>query len=159
MCIRKSDNIIDDENTENIDQDTLIKVINIYLQEYIHRDNHFWKQSYRFFFASLVVMLLPYLTEQFGITIPEIFDKNKYIFPIVGMILAALFLYIALSLAKRFKAVSTTYDQLIQKLPKGLKKESIKNMPGKILNSTPNYALPCIMFAVLIAIGVILLIF
>lgn len=160
MCSRKSNKInIDEESAEGIDQETLIKVINIYLQEYIHRDNHLWKQNYKFFFASLAVMLLPYLTEQFGITIPEIFNENSWIFPVMGIILAMLFLYVALGLAKRFKAISMTYDRLIRCLPKELQRKSIEDMGVKLLNYTPNYILPCIMFVVLITIAILLLIF
>lgn len=61
----------------DIDEDMIIDLLNIYLQEYIHRDNLMWSQTYKFFFASLIIMLLPNLTERLGIIIPEIFSSHK----------------------------------------------------------------------------------
>lgn len=138
--------------------DSIISLMNIYLQEFIHRDKHMWSQNYRFFFASLTIMLLPNLTERLGIAIPQFFSSYVWLFPLMGIIIAIVFLYVSLGLAKRFQASSQTYNKIIKLLPEELQRESIKNMPIKILNHTNTYILPILMFAVLIILGVILFI-
>ncbi len=147
-----------ENNTENIDDDMIINLLNIYLQEYIHRDEHMWSQTYKFFFASLVIMLLPNLTERLGINIPEIFSSNKWIFPLAGIALAIIFLYVSLGLAKRFQASSETYNKLIALLPKEVQRVKLADLPMKLLNKTHNYILVTLMFLVLIIIGVLMLV-
>jgi YbbR domain-containing protein len=103
-------------------------------------------------------MLLPNLTERLGIAIPQFFSSYVWLFPLMGIIIAIVFLYVSLGLAKRFQASSQTYNKIIKLLPEELQRESIKNMPIKILNHTNTYILPILMFAVLIILGVILFI-
>lgn len=142
-------------NSENITTEQILETLNVYLQEYIYRDTHMWNQNFRFFFASLVVMFLPNLTEGFGITIPDIFLKNSWVFPTVGVILAIVFLYVSLSLAKRFQAISKTYNKLINMLPEDLRRISIKNLPYKFLNKTHIFLIPILMFTALIVLGIL----
>lgn len=143
---------------KSIDNDMIINLLNIYLQEYIHRDNHMWSQTYKFFFASLVIMLLPNLTERLGINIPEIFSSHKWIFPLAGIALAIIFLYVSLGLAKRFQASSETYNKLINLLPKEVQRVKLAELPIKLLNKTHNYILITLMFLVLIIIGILMLV-
>ena len=69
-----------------------IAAMEVYIQEYIHRDTHMWNLSLKFYFASLIITLLPLLNI---IELPISLKTHKIIFPIVGIILAFLFLYIA----------------------------------------------------------------
>ena len=143
---------------EQVSTEETLHAMEIYLNEYIHRDTHMWSQTYRFFFAALIVMLLPNLTERVGITIPEKFSLYTKIFPIMGIILSVVFLHVALLLAKRFAAISKTYSNLINQLPEELRRISIKDMPIKLLNYSPNYLLLFSMFLVLLTLGITLLI-
>lgn len=142
----------------DIDEDMIIDLLNIYLQEYIHRDNLMWSQTYKFFFASLIIMLLPNLTERLGIIIPEIFSSHKWIFPLAGIALAIIFLYVSLGLAKRFQASSKTYNNLISLLPEKVQRVKLDELPIKILDKTHNYIIIILMFLVLIIIGILMFI-
>ena len=158
MKDNKSNKETQDRNNDNkkIKTETVIEIMNIYIQEYMHRDNHMWSQTYKFFFAALVVMLLPNLTERLGITIPEIFSSHKWIFPLAGIVLALIFLYVSLGLAKRFEASSDTYNKLIDLLPKEIQRVRLDELPNKLLNKTHNYILIILMFFVLITLGILM---
>ncbi len=134
-----------------------IQMIEIYLTEYIHRDTHMWSQIYRFFFSSLAIMLLPYLAGGLGLEIPEEFEPYKIVFPILGLVLALFFLYTALSLAKRFIAVSNKYNELTSSLPEELRRKNIKEMPLKFLNTSNLYITIIFMFLALVVLGLVLL--
>lgn len=132
----------------------IIQAMDHYLQEYIHRDTHMWSQNYKFFFSSLIVILLPNLTDYLGIALPETLSAHSWVFPAVGIVLSFVFLYVSLGLARRFTAVSETYNALISLLPDELQRKSIKNMPVKILNKSYAYVMSVLMFISLLAIGI-----
>lgn len=136
-----------------------IDYLNVLIQEYIHRDTHMWSQNFRFFFASLVIMILPSVTERFGIEIPELFNSVELIFPVFGIILAFLFLYVSLSQAKRFKAVSKLYDNIVKSLPDDLKRIPLREIDNcKFLNKSNAYLLPALMFSGLIILGILMVV-
>lgn len=61
----------------------LITLLSVYQNEFIHRDEILWKQCFRFFSASVAVILLPY------IKIWDVDFENKvpkWIFPIIGIV-------------------------------------------------------------------------
>lgn len=109
---------------KNYNIDNKLKVLDVYMQEYIHRDNRMWDLSLKFFFASLTVILLPTLDIM---NIPERMSKNLYFFPIIGIGLAIIFLIVSLHQVKRFIAVSKTYSRIVNSLPKSIKREKIKS--------------------------------
>ena len=146
------------QQRNSLEVQEILSAMEIYLTEYIHRDTHMWSQTYRFFFAALTIMLLPYLTERLGISLPETFQQHPKIFPAVGIVLSVVFLYISLLLAKRFAAISQTYNNLVKLLPTKIRRKSIKDMPIKVLNYSPNYLLSFAMFTVLIILGIVLLV-
>lgn len=148
-------NLSDTNPPEIIEQK--FKAMNIYLQEYMYRNKHMWNLYLRFFFASLVVMLLPNLTDRFQITIPEIFESNKWIFPAFGIILAIVFLYISICQVKRFKAISKTYNKIGKSLPDYIKREELDGDPNSIINRPNAHITPIIMFLGLIVLGIIIL--
>lgn len=146
------------EQTKTNDVELTLNAMNVYLQEYIHRDNHMWSQNYRLFFSTLIVILTPNLTTGLGIELPELLKKHSYIFPIVGIFLALIFLYISLSLAKRFNSVSKTYNKLILTLPEDLQRVKLDELPVKMLNYPAAYLITFILFFALIAIAILSLI-
>ena len=154
-CFNEFDSIAE---TEELSNEILLKAMSVYITEFIHRDKHMWNQNYRFFFASLVVMFLPNLTKKLGFEIPGVFSNVNWIFPTLGMVLALVFLYVALGLAKRFKAISKTYCNIIDMLPKSLHRVSIEDMPIKFVNHSHVYVMPIAMFVALMVTGIILII-
>ncbi len=147
------------ENKElECNTEMVINAMNLYIQEYIHRDSHMWSQSYKFYFSALVVTLLPNLTEGLGISLPEKLSNHDYIFPIFGMVLSFVFLYVSLGLAKRFLAISATYNRLVTMLPEELRRISIKDMPMKFLNHSVSYVVIILMFLSLLCIEILCLI-
>lgn len=45
--------------------DDMLQLMDIYLREWEHRDSILWDQSFRFFVAALVVMILPFSNFKF----------------------------------------------------------------------------------------------
>lgn len=137
----------------------VLQTMEICIQEYIHRDNHMWSQIYKFFLATLLVILLPNLTDFIGITIPDELKDKYWIFPICGILMSFVFLYNSISLIRRFQAVSKTYNKLIRQLPENLQREKLENIVSfdklkTIWSKIHTYLIPSIMFIVLIVIGI-----
>lgn len=130
----------------------IIQAMEHYFQEYIHRDNNMWSQNYKFFFSSLAITLLPNLTENFGLTLPENLTTNIKIFPIMGIILAFIFLYISNESARRFCSVSKTYNALIELLPDDLQRKKIQDNLF-----SPAYVISLMMFAALMLVALFVL--
>ena len=133
----------------------LIDLMNVYLNEWSHRDSIIWKQVFSYFIACLVIMLLPFMTYfgiDFGGALP------KWIFPTMGMILAVFFFIVSKGYAIRLQAVGETYQNLIKKLP-----EEAQRIPTTKINKNIIYNIHMcnlivhVMFISLLAIGVILL--
>lgn len=141
------------ENKTPITNETIIQAMEHYFQEYIHRDNTMWSQNYKFFFSSLVVTLLPNLTENLGLSLPEKFASNTYIFPFIGITLAFVFLYVSHESARRFCSVSKTYNSLIKLLPTDLQRREIEENLF-----SPAYVISLMMFVSLIFIAIMVLI-
>lgn len=144
-----------EEGKKDVDQ--ILTTMNIYLNEMIHRDKHMWSQNYKFFFASLTFMLLPNLTQKLGFEIPNKFINSHYFFPIIGVCMSFVFLYVSLGHAKRFLACSKTYRKLILQLPENLRRISLDKMPMKFLNHNTAYVIPILMFIALLVLGFILI--
>lgn len=136
----------------------LINVMNVYITDYIHRDTHMWSQNFKFFFASLTVMLLPYVKNIFEFEIPEILNTNLF-FPIFGIVLDFIFLYNAISLTKRFRYTSKTYNKMICQLPEELRRVNFDNNinDDSFWQKAHTYLIPSLMFLGLLILGVILI--
>lgn len=143
---------------ESANTDTILKAMDIYLSEYIHRDTHMWSLNFKFFFASLIVMLLPNLVKYFNIDIPEILSKMDYFFPIFGIVIAFIFLYNSIALTRRFQAVSNTYAELINQLPENLQRKKINQRVPVFLKKFHTFLTPFLMFAGLLILGILLII-
>ena len=140
-----------------VSNDEIFQAMNIYLTEWIHRDKHMWFQTYNFFFAALVVMFLPNLTEKLGFTIPTALARH-YVFPILGIILSFVFFYVSIGQAKRLQASGITYRKLIKQLPEELQRHSITQMREfKMVNHTMAYIIPVAMFIFLLILGGLLI--
>ena len=93
--------------------DQIIELMNIYLSEWIHRDQLMWTQVFKLFYAALIVTILPNAASYIGISFPGI---NIKVFPIIGIVMAFVFLYIGLGYACRLRASSRTYENMMHLL-------------------------------------------
>lgn len=147
-----------DKEANKITIEEKLKSMNLYLEEYMYRDKHMWNLSLKFFFTSLIVMFFPNLTERFEITIPKVFNSHSWIFPAFGIVLAVVYLYVSLCQAKRFEAISSTYNRISKALPEEIARERLKGKEKSILNRPSARVLLTLMFLGLIVLGIIMLI-
>lgn len=125
-------------NTENTNDTflsshyaTTISLLNVYFSEWSHRDQLLWSQAFKFYFATLIVILLPNISNLFQMDLPPI---SHLAFRIIGMLLSFVFLYISLGYAVRLHAISESYQRILKKLPEGYNQIlpddiKIKNIP------------------------------
>ncbi len=144
---------------KKLDNDQLIHLMSVYLSEWEHRDELLWTQVFKYFYATLIVIVLPNIAKFVGIEIPEI---NTNLFPIIGLIMALVFLYVGLGYALRLQASSKTYVK-IMKLLGNAEYERIsirdkKEIKGGYLFAAPmSLVLVVTMFTALVAVALILL--
>ncbi len=75
------------QNQTNLNNDQIISLLSIYESEWEHRNNLLWSQVFRFFYFSILIMILPNITDYLSISLPNIQPK---LFPIVGILSATL---------------------------------------------------------------------
>lgn len=115
----------DELNERVLDTDQLIALMAVYLAEWEHRDNLLWSQVFRFFYANLIVIVLPNIASFLEIDLPNI---NRSFFYILGMVMALAFLYIGIGYAKRLKASSDTYKKIMRMLGKKYQRVPLKRL-------------------------------
>jgi hypothetical protein len=95
--------------------DSLVLLIGVYLDEWMHRDTLLWQQVFKHFYATLIITLLPNASiGQFQLQLP---DLSSFVFRIVGLLMSFFFLYVSIGYSKRLEATSNTIRDLIAKLP------------------------------------------
>ena len=87
-CPKKQKKIYKIETPEE-----LLSLMSIYFTEWSHRDSLMWKQVCTFFFAAFVVTLLPF-AKIWEISLTKVIPD--FVFPIVGIVLSLIFLYITI---------------------------------------------------------------
>ncbi len=141
----------DIENTEQ-----LLHLMDIYLSEWQHRDAMLWKQVFTYFYATLIVMILPYaqiVEISFGNIIPQ------WAFPLAGIIMSVAFFIIGKGYAVRLTAIGMSYDNLIQKLPEEYRRIKLQEVnPNSLANARMAYFIVYLMSALLMAVGIALLV-
>ena len=89
----------------------------IYLSEWEHRDTLFWSQIFKFFYAILIFILFPYLLEGLGVSDDVLLKVPVRMFPMIGIVLSFIFLYVGLAYSARLVAINKSYINLIALLP------------------------------------------
>ena len=139
--------------------DELLYLMDIYLTEWRHRDSWLWKQMYTFFFAGVVVNILPF-TSIWNIDFTGIIPK--WIFPSVGILISIFFIIISGAYTIRVTTVGKTYKNLIKMLPHDLQRIDITDLGDKRIYKILNYPmakiLPEVMMVTLMALSVIMLV-
>lgn len=133
----------------------LLSLINIYYAEWSHRDSLMWKQVCTFFFAAFIVTLLPF-AKIWEISLTKVIPD--FIFPIAGIILSLIFLYITRQYAHRLSKSGETYRELIEHLPEEFKRKNIYEKKNITKSKQLAYTIPMIMFSALIIFAIIILI-
>ena len=136
----------------------IIALINVYLEEWKHRDTILWAQAFRFFYATLIVMLLPNLTNYLHIQLPSYVPVKA--FPLMGIIMSIVFFYISYGYALRLIAISDTYTKILDMLDKKFRRkklDEIKN--GVFFKARIAKIFPTMLFIALLLIGLTLLVY
>ena len=141
--------------------ETTISLLNIYFLEWRHRSQTLWSQIFKFYYAVLIIILLPNLALYFQLDLPRI---PSLTFRVVGLLLSFVYLYISLGYAMRFHAACITYQKIINELPKKYRRERIKKIKykgmhvGEIFTPNLSYIICLALFLSLFILAVILMI-
>ena len=161
-CIIVPTSVVEGSNTHlSSDYDTTISLLNVYLAEWIQRDQLIWSQIFKYFYANLIIILLPNLALHFDLVLPNL---PIFIFRIIGFCFSFIFLYISLGYTIRLQAISDTYRDIIQTLPKEYRRKSVedikfKSIPiGKFFMPRIGYIICLTLFLILFSLSIILLI-
>jgi len=92
-------------------EELLIELMNVYLEEWKHRDSIMWEQVFRFYMATLVVSVLPYTNI---INSDGLF--SGVFLHCVGIFLSFVFLYVSFAYGIRLIASADTYEKIVSKL-------------------------------------------
>lgn len=99
------------------------KLLSQYYEELKHRDTLFWKQVFAYFYATLIVGIVPFI-EPLGLHLPDSFPR--IIFPITGLVMSFCFLFISFAYAERLACIGKTYSDLLGMLPNEMQRISIE---------------------------------
>lgn len=144
-------------NPLSSEYDTTISLLNLYYSESNYRSQVLWSQIFRFYYAILIIILLPNMSTFFQITLPNI---PIIVFRIIGILLSFSFLYVSFGYAIRLQAINDTYQNLLDELPKKYHRKSIKDIGiGKIFMPRISYVLCFSLFLSLFFLSIILIIF
>ena len=149
----------DKTSIDNLSTDQMLTLMGTYLDEWKFRDELLWKQVYRFFYATLIVMLLPNIAGFVGIDLP---DFPHVLFPIVAAVMALFFFYTSMGYIKRMEASNKTYSAMIAKLPPEYQRISIKSEQvkhGHLFMRGMASTICTLMFAALIVISIVMIVY
>jgi hypothetical protein len=140
----------------NFENQDIIALMNVYLNEFIFRNKLLWSNSFKFFYATLIIILLPHISEFLNI---NHLDLHILLFRIIGFIMSFTFLYVVLGYAKRLEAITKTYNKIIEKFDIEYRREYIESLKfGKLFKLRTSYIVVSLMFLSLLTVNIILLI-
>ena len=154
------------------DTDQILTLMNIYLTEWCHRDELLWKQVFTYFYATLIVLFLPFLAKK----IPEIElpSVSSVVFAVVALVMSVVFLIVSLGYAKRLAAIGDSYREVAKFMPTDMKYNKITddefswnkkwekqlkklNRCNKLLDKRMSVLLTGLMFISLIILSVVMI--
>lgn len=146
-------------NNNLLTNEEVISLMSIYLSEWEHRDDVLWKQVFKFYYVTLIVMIFPHITGYFDAKF-EI--NNPTIFYCVGLIMSVMFYYVAVATAMRTKASYKAYGKvanLLEDEKHTYSRVSVSSLKyGKVFNFPLAIGIITAMFCSLIIIAITLLI-
>lgn len=141
--------------------DATISLLNIYFAEWHYRSQVLWSQTFKFYYAILIIILLPNLATYIQVDLPRI---PILAFRVVGLLLSFVYLYISLGYAIRLQAAGITYQSIIDKLPPEYERKRIKDIKyknvhiGKMFTPNFGYIICFALFLSLLVLAVTLMI-
>lgn len=148
-------------NILSSEYDSTISLLGVYFSEWHHRSQTLWSQTFKFYYAVLIIILLPNLVDYFQLHIPNL---PIVIFRIIGLFFSFIFLYISIGYVIRLQSIGITYQNIINKLPEEYRREKIKNITiknihvGKIFSLNLSYIICFTLFLSLFFLSIILII-
>ena len=131
-------------------------MLSLHQKEWIQRDSTMWRLIFKYFYATLFVILMSNIASFIQITLPNI---QNDVFRVIGIIMSIALLYISIAYAYRLQAVSKTYHALLEMLDEPYKRIKIKDIRyGKLFDSSLSYILPTVMFLCLMELSIALII-
>ena len=116
-------------SNEPLNDKDLIALMDVYSKEWIHRDSLFWVQIFKFFYATLIVTIIPNLENSSWFNFSSV---PRCLFRVIALLMSGLFLYLGLAAGKRLEAIRDTYGDLSKKLKPGYNKYEIKDLHFKL---------------------------
>ena len=113
----------EEKQTNSLSYKELFQLMDLCLQEWIHRDLVLWKQVITYFWAALIVIVLPYTA-----LLSETFPLPVWCFSIIGFVLTVAFCWISLSHCARLRASGITYGKYLALLPPELQRVKIREL-------------------------------
>ena len=137
----------------------ILSLMDIYLSEWCHRQDDFFKLVFRYFYVDVLVLFLPNISSYMGIDLPKI---PAVIFPCVSAALSLLFMYATIGDHKRIEASAKTYQKLIDLLPENLRRASIFSAEikhGKFFPGYMNLTVSCGMFISAFLLSIVMIVY
>jgi len=143
--------------SENLEQQTLtnqelISLLGVYLEDFKHRNNILWGNTFKLFYAALLIILLPtvYVAKVEFIFLP----MPTELYRAVCFVMLLAILYVVAGYAKRLECCTETYKKMNEKLPKEYQRKDILELKfGKYFLPRTSYLLAFLMFFMLIVIN------
>lgn len=118
----------------------ILSLLDIYYEEWRHRDTTLWNQVFIFFFAALIVMIFPFIDicnigsgeSELVLLIP------KFVFPIIGIVLTTLLYLIGFGYSMRLKAIGDTIEKFFAVLPEQYKRVKLADIAREYRNKPRN---------------------
>ena len=133
-----------------------IPMLNHYLDEWHHRDEMFWMQVFKYFYATLIVLFLPYLTT--GIEKSIAGSLLKTICPWTAIAMSLFWGYVVLGYLRRIKKSRDTYYRINESLPDELKLQRLDNDKDKAFSMSMSAVICLAMFVVIVGLSILMLI-
>lgn len=138
-------------------KEDIINLLSIYLSEWKHRDELLWKEEFKFFYATLIILFLPNIASYLKIVLPNI---PSIVFPILALLLSLVFTYVSIGYAKRLEASDITCQRMMNFLPKELRRISINEFDhGKFFSARMSIILSILVFFGLSVLSAVMIVY
>ena len=140
-----------------------LQLMEIYLTEWMHRDNLLWSHTIKLFYAILITIFLPNIARYLKIDLPIV---PSVVFPVIGVLMSILFLYVSLGYSARLHASGDTYKKLIDSMPEKWQRVPVEDLKtkkknykfGRLFKPRTSYLVCFTMFGVLFALSVVMIV-
>ena len=119
------------KESNQLSYDATISLLNVYFMEWRHRDQILWVQTFRFYYATLIIILLPNIAARLQIDLPVI---PNLVYRLVGLLVSIVFLYISIGYAIRLHIISKSYRNILDKLPQGYEQKSFDDFGPRAIH-------------------------